>query len=109
MSVCYLVLSIITTYFDLRHYNTTFENLKKLYIGILSDEDLTNTFDNSILNSDKKYIIKRISVYSISWFIILIISIFGLYYLSKWFEVEVINNIIPMHLQNSIKTYKPLQ
>ncbi|WP_352404469.1 hypothetical protein [Sporanaerobacter acetigenes] len=93
VSFLYLIFSIINTKKDLEHYNSTFNNLKELYSGLLSKDDLENTFNNSILTSDTEYIKKRIQFYSVFWLLTIIISLVGLYFLSQWFATEVSNTI----------------
>lgn len=95
MSLSYMIFSIFTTMIDIKHYNLKFYNLRSLYKGLLSKEDLDNTFDNSFLKDDKKYVKKRVMWYSILWVLFLIVNLIGLYFLSSWFEMKI--NVLYKH------------
>lgn len=85
ISFIHLIASRISTYKDLSHYDSTFNELKESYSDLMVKEDLDSTFNNKILLNDKKYILENVTVYSIAWGLSILIGLITLYTLSSYF------------------------
>lgn len=73
-SSIYMLISNFQVYYEYKRYIQIYERTKKSYNDILSEEDIKRIFkDDEYIIEDKKYILKRAIVYSISWIVLLVL------------------------------------